>query len=191
MMKPRKRPQRGLNWLQDIIDDNARKIKGDVILIGIRGYYLDSMGVKGKNDRGIYDDALFWVNRRTGFLATYNANVDPSRYRKGHGKGSSKGMASLKNGVWLYKKGPHPLRNGYPAFRQAAPVTVIRDGSPDYEDSGFLGINLHKGGRTTTSSLGCQTLPPTQWEDFRATGYKLLADAKQSVFNYILVERQG
>lgn len=191
MAIPKKKPQRGLNWLQKIIDSHAKQLKGDVILIGIRGYYLDSMGAKGKNDRGIYDDALFWVNRWTGFIASYNANVDPSGYRKGIGKGHKKGMASLKNGVWDYQPGNHPLKNGYPAYRQAAEVTVIRDGNPNYEDTGWFGINIHRGGVNSTSSLGCQTVPPAQWSDFKKTGDALLKAAGQKTFKYVLVELQG
>jgi len=191
-MKPSKKPQRGLDWLQSIIEANKKAIGEDaVILIGIRGYYRDSMGVVGKNDRGIYDDAAFWLNLKTGFIATYNFNTDPSSYRKGTGKGSTKGMASLKDGAWRYKTGIHNGSSPHPAFRQAAVVTVKRDGNPDYDDTGWFGINIHRGGRSTTSSLGCQTVPPTQWDDFKETGYKLLKDAKQSTFCYILTEKQG
>jgi len=185
------KPQRGLSWLQDIIDANKKAIgKDSVILIGIRGYFRDSMGKVGANDRGIYDDALFWLNLSNGFLANYNGNCDPSSYRKGKGRGAEKGMASLKAGVWRYQTGLH---RGYAAFRQAAPVVVVRDGTAgNYEDTGDFGINIHRGGASGgTSSLGCQTLPVAQWDDFKATGYKLLKDAGQKTFCYILVERQG
>lgn len=163
------------------ITDQAKRSTHDVVLIGVRGMYAP----KG-NRRGVYDDGLIWVRKSTGFIATYNGNVDPSAYRKGTGTGSKKGMASLKNGLWRYKQGPH---NGYPAFRQAAPVTVLRDdvdGTP-YEDTGMFGINIHRGGTVGTSSLGCQTIKSAEWLDFKRTGDGLLKAAKQVEFSYILV----
>jgi len=189
-MKPKKKPENGFNWFNSAIIDYAKAIGKDaVVLVGIRGYYQDSMGVKGKNDRGMYDDALIWLNIATGFIATYNGNCDPSAYRKGTGRGSEKGMASLKAGAWRYQPGLH---KGYAAFRQAAKVTVVRDGTAgNYEDTGDFGINIHRGGVSGTSSLGCQTLPVDQWDDFKATGYKLLKDAGQKTFCYILLEKQG
>jgi hypothetical protein len=185
------KPQRGLDWLQDIIDANKAKIGNDaVIKISVRGFYRDSMGKKGANDRGIYDDAAFWINLKTGFIATYNHNVDPSAYRKGTGRGAEKGMAQLKVGCWRYKKGLH---KGYQAFVQAEAVTVVRDGTNgNYEDTGWFGINDHRGGYSGgTSSLGCMTTPVSQWDDYKRTGYKLLDDAKQKTYCSIVVERQG
>jgi lysozyme len=189
-MKPKNKPENGFIWFNSIIEQYKKDIGQDaVFLIGVRGYYRDSMGKKGVNDRGIYDDALVWINQKTGFIATYNGNCDPSAYRKGRGRGAEKGMASLKAGAWRYKTGLH---RGYEAFRQAAPVTVIRDGIDfNYEDTGDFGINIHSGSVNGTSSLGCQTLPVDQWDDFKKTGYKLLKDAGQKTFCYILVEKQG
>jgi lysozyme len=185
-----KKPQRPLEWLQSTLDAHDT---GDdrVVLVGCRGYYMDSMGKKGANDRGIYDDALFWVDLKIGRLASYNGNVDPSSYRKGKGTGSTKGMASLKNGVWRYQPGMHNGSAPHMAYRQAAAVTVIRDGSPNYEDTGWFGINIHRGGTRGTSSLGCQTVPPDQWTDFKKTGDLWLANNKQKTFAYILTDRQG
>lgn len=158
----------------------------NLYVMGVRGYYFRTMGDPKANDRGIYDDAIFVVGPDT--FTAFNANVDPSGYRKGSGTGSTKGMASLKNGVWSYRPGPHPLKNGYPAFRQAAAVTVVRDGSPPYEDTGMFGINIHRGGIRTTSSAGCQTLPPAQWAAFQSLLMMELRQVGRTVFPYILID---
>ena len=138
--------------------------KHPMVIIGIRGYYLNTLGKPGKNDRNIYDDAIFIDSPLV--TASFNANTDPSAYRKGKGRSSGKGMASLKPGLWMvHKFGSH--KNKYLAMVQRmGEVTVIRDGDPDYEDTGYFGINIHKGGYNGTSSEGCQTIYPSQWESF-------------------------
>lgn len=140
-----------------------------VAVLAVRGYYLDSMGRPAQNDRMIYDDAMFivWPDG----YAAFQANTDPNGYRAGHGTGSEKGMAMLKPGIHLFGKGYH---RDYPAFRQCEKFTVIRDGNPPYEDCGYHGINLHRGGINSTSSLGCQTVPASSWESFRTILYRLL-----------------
>lgn len=162
-----------------------------VFVVGVRGYYLNGMGAPGRNDRGMYDDALFVVTP-DGFHA-FNGNTDPSRERKGQGVGTGKGMASLKPGFWrAHKLGVHKAGTptGHPAFvQQAGKVTVVRDGlKGDYEETGWFGINIHRGGNTTTSSEGCQTLPPDQWPTFYATVRAALGAARQDVLAYILIE---
>lgn len=144
-------------------------------IVGIRGYYEDTMGAPGRNDRGIYDDALFLVSPHD--FAPYNGNTDPSRVRKGRGTGAGKGMAKLKAGLWnAYRFGVHKAGTptAHEALRQAgAQVTVIRDGiDGDYEDTGWFWINIHRGGRNTTSSEGCQTIHPDQWPGFIATAHR-------------------
>jgi hypothetical protein len=72
-------------------------------------------------------------------------------------------------------------------------VTVVRDGEPPYEDTGNFGINIHRGGNNTTSSEGCQTILPEQWDSF----YNLAKDQakryygdnwNKKVVPYILLE---
>ncbi len=128
--------------------------KYPIVVVGIRGYYRDTMGEKGKNDRGIYDDAVF-LDTPNGMMA-YNANVDPSVFRPG--------IATLVPG--LYYAHLFDLHRGqYLALCQrAAMVPVQRDGGK--LDMGWHGINIHRGSNTTTSSLGCTTIPPKQWDSF-------------------------
>lgn len=165
-----------------------------MFIIGIRGYYLRTMGVPTANDRGIYDDAI--IIHTANVTACFNGNTDPSRRREGWGTGANKGMANLNPGLWAaYRFDYH--RGQYLALCQrAAPVTVTRDGSPPYEDTGYFGINIHRGGYNTTSSEGCQTLPPNQWPAFialaeseaiRIYGNKLW---KSSTIPYLLIENR-
>src|SRR5688572_4978223 len=78
-----------------------------VKLLGLRGYYKRTMGNPSGNDRGIYDDAIFIIG--PAFFASFNANTDPSVYRRS--------IATLRFGVWLYKRGIHKLNSpaGYMA----------------------------------------------------------------------------
>lgn len=149
-----------------------------VKVLGIRGYYKKTMGNPVKNDRGIYDDALFTLS--PDIFSAYNANTDPSITREG--------IATLKLGLWRYKPGKHKINSpqGYPAFVQARKVTVLRDGKD--EETGYFGINIHRGGYNSTSSLGCQTIYPTQWDSFRSTLMDQLKRYKQKEFSYVLIE---
>lgn len=151
-----------------------------VALLGVRGYFLDTMGTPGANDRGIYDDCIaLWSP--TAFAA-FNANCDPSAFRPG--------IAVLQPGVWHYRKGKHKITSptGYAALVQAAQVTVMRDGTG--ADTGWFGINIHKGSLTSTSSLGCQTIYPPQWDAFRALVYAELDRHQQAVLPYVLLNEQ-
>lgn len=151
-----------------------------VALLGIRGYYLDTMGERGKNDRGIYDDAIMLVS--TEAYVTFNANCDPSIFRPR--------IASLRPGVWRYRLGTHglskPKPRQYTALVQAAPVTVIRDQVG--EDTGYFGINIHRGGINSTSSEGCQTIHPYQWDAFIALVRAELKRHERKSLPYALTE---
>lgn len=163
-----------------------------MLIIGLRGYYRDTMGEPGVNDRMIYDDAICIVTPNV--HANFNGNTDPNGYRPGHGTGAAKGMATLKPGFWpVYRFDLH--RGQYLALCQrAGEVTVIRDGHPSYEDTGEFGINIHRGGATSTSSLGCQTIPPSQWDGFitlAVSEAKRLFGAKwkSTTIPYVLIDR--
>lgn len=133
------------------------------ILFG-RGYYLDTMGKPGSNDRGIYDDAVFIVSDR--MFVSFNANTDPSRYKPG--------VSTVLPGFYPYRKGNHGITRpsgGYPAFRPATrgeSLPVRRDGESGRSKRDGVANNIHKGGINTTSSEGCMTIPPKQWDLFYA-----------------------
>lgn len=159
---PASRPKQTQDITRKMISDHG--VTDSLVLLGIRGYYKQTMGDPTKNDRGMYDDAIFVVSDTT--YTSFNANVDPSAFRKGHGTGSAKGMADLKAG--LYRAHQLGLHKGqYLALIQTGgKVTVTRDGDPPYDDTGYFGINIHRGGLYGTSSLGCQTIHPSQYTEW-------------------------
>src|SRR5574338_1073234 len=76
-------------------------------LLGVRGYYRDTMGATGANDRGLYDDAIFVVSP-TAFLAV-NANTDPSA----DPSQARVGLATLEPGMWRFRQGLHGISRGH------------------------------------------------------------------------------
>ncbi len=154
-----------------------------VKVLFVRGYYLNSMGVKGKNDRAIYDDAVFVVSPEG--VQSFNGNSDPASYRKR--------IATIKEDQAInYKPGLHGYsRKGgaYPAFRQNKNCTVIRDGVG--LDTGMFHVNLHRGGINNTSSAGCLTIPKHQWGEFYSLVNGLLKKHNQKDFYVTLLEYAG
>ncbi len=141
--------------------------KYKLMIVGIRGYFGE-LGRNPGNERGIYDDAIFVhsIHVSRGF----NANTDPTRM--GLRPNSRTGLAVLDPGVWYaYKFSKHnkskEASRQYEALCQdAADVTVTRDENPPRQQTGRFGINIHKGRLDSTSSEGCQTIHPSQWEEF-------------------------
>ncbi|MEJ6847745.1 lysozyme [Sinorhizobium fredii] len=167
----------------DLIPEDGRD--DAVAVVAVRGYYLNTMGKEGANDRGVYDDAIFVVEPEG--VHNFNGNTDPGRF--------ARGIAKMKSRQAIrYRPGPHGFsrKNGpYPAFRQDSNCTVIRDETGEDTDSpgGRFWINLHRGGITSTSSLGCQTVPPHQWNEFKTLVDGLLKKHGQESFYYLLVDQ--
>lgn len=146
-----------------------------VVIVGIRGYRKRTMGNPTRNDRNIYDDALIVISE-CGEYKTFNANVDPSFYRKG--------IASLLPGIYEVVKWKH--RGQYDAL-QIVLDKVSRDGQAGF-DSGRHGINFHYGGEGSTWSEGCQTLPKSVYWIFLRLVYALMKKHKLSKVKYLLIE---
>jgi hypothetical protein len=175
-------------------DDIAKKLvslkmgQHGVYVIAFRGYYQDTMGKPGVNDRNLYDDCFCVVTPNE--FATFNANTDPSVYRDANG--NKQGIATLIPGLHYFKKGKHGISRpggGYNAFRPATPdesLPVWRDGCGDKIFKG-IAINIHRGGYNSTSSEGCQTVYPVQWNKYQVGVYDYMTRYKQDVLPYALI----
>jgi len=204
------RPKITRQELDSAITKAGYMLPKEPTIVGIRGYYKDTMGKPGVNDRAIYDDAMILIS--PDYFETFNGNTDPSKYKPG--------IASLKPGLYEYKQGLHGMHHinmsnaddkkaynwlishpgeDYPdkkysltywAFRQFGNVTVTRDSKAEQTDSpaNRFFIDIHRGGINTTSSEGCQTIVPDQWLSFRKTGYDLMNKTGQKIIKYLLIE---
>ena len=174
-------------------------------------YIVGFRGWDGKNNRGVYDDACFVVNDGT-IVGSFNFNTDPSIFRPQiatlqegvydyeigiHGLHHIDDQKPADNNAlaWLYANvgKDHPnqeYRLTYWALRQAGPVKVWRDRAAGPETvvdrSGWPMTNIHRGGINSTSSEGCQTVEPTQWDEFRKLVYGLLGPVAGRKIKYIL-----
>jgi lysozyme len=183
---PSTRPEIGRHAAEAMLHAAGVDI-GQPALLGRRGYYADSMGVPGKNDRGIYDDALIVVTPTV--YATFNANCDPSI-----GRGLKPGIAVLAAGLWRYKLGTHHpgTPKAYECLVQAGNVAVHRDGAgaePGLTDSGEFYIHIHRGSYHSTSSEGCQTIYPDQYDAFLSLVKLELQRYHALTIPYLLTER--
>ena len=169
--------------------------------LGVRGYRRDTMGKPGVNDVGMYDDAIFFI--APGVFKAVNANTDPSRI--GWNASIGKEFAMLCPGVWYFIRGAHKGRT--PALRQAdedqaddykipnhgkfkvwraKSMDAVLDGTARV-DEGNVNINIHRGGDVTTSSWGCQTIPPAEFDDFMLTVWEHTKKHDQDRIPYRLI----
>ncbi len=140
-------------------------------ILGIRGYYKNTMGRPGVNDRNIHDDAFF-VTYPGGMYATVG-NTDPSIYKPG--------IAVLVPGVYECVKWKH--KRILPAL-QIIEDRLLRDGQKKI-DVGRHGINFHFG---ETGSLGCQTMPKANFKVFQPLVYKLMDQFGKERIKFVLID---
>jgi hypothetical protein len=152
-----------------------------VVVFGVRGYFLNTMGKPGVNDINLYDDA--WLVYEDGTLVkTFNANTDPSKHRAN--------LAWLNTGVYQFYKGKH--KNRIEAFRAYPEGVKWRCKREEFSgkvvDSWCSYINIHDGGASATWSEGCQT--SLQFVEFRDLVYRLMAKHNQKLLTYVLLDEK-
>ena len=96
-MTPNSRPKATRALVERLAKAAAKKAGvtlPTVYLVGVRGYYRDTMGKVGTNDRGIYDDALFIVGPET--FTAFNAHT----HRGGNNTASPEGCQTVPPKQW-------------------------------------------------------------------------------------------
>ena len=125
----------------------------------------------------VYDDICNVINNGE-IVHTFKCNTQPGTTREG--------VATLAPGIYLYKPGIHglskPPSRRYPAFVQADSVYVFRSGSGNHKYLVEYSINIHHGGNSSVSSLGCLTFPPDIWDEFHSLVLNILDRNDQHQF---------
>ena len=172
---PGSRPKQTREETEAILSARGVDFTTKVALLGIRGYYADSMGRPGENDQAMYDDALVVIG--PGVYQTFNFNTDPQK--AGHRK------AMLDAGLYDFYKGKH--KNKYNALRpypEGVSLPCTRDGVRS-----MCGLtNIHKGGFRDTFSEGCQTIYPTQYDPAMSLIYAEMTKHGQKTIKYLLID---
>lgn len=167
MIIPPARPKRDTVLLTMAAERLGFDLKNQAYLVFIRGYYLDSLGVRGQNDINCYDDAAFLLTP-DGF-DSWNANTDPSFVKK-----NGKSLAALVPQVITFYPSMHKIGKpgAYQALRpypEGIQLRCLRDGVPSlcsHTNCHMGGLNLGKSG--VTWSEGCLTIPKPQYPDWKS-----------------------
>lgn len=171
---PRSRPRRPRSQIAELLADHGLP-EDKAVLVGVRGYYKDSMGRPGRNDQAMYDDAIFLIAPDV-FLA-FNANTDPQKAGRKH--------AMLDAGLYEFYKGKHKGKyNALRPFPEGVRLPCTRDGVRSMCGA----TNIHKGGFYDTFSEGCQTIYPNQYDEFIKRTYAEMTKYGQKTISYLLVE---
>lgn len=178
LISPAARPKQSREATEAILEKHG--VKDACALVGVRGYYLHTIGDPEKNDIGVYDDAIFLIAPE--FYCSFNANTDPALYNRG--------TAILCAGLYRYKLGIHglskPEHRRYRALVQSEHVLVNRVGGQ--QERGFFGINIHRGGQINVGSEGCQTIIASQWDAFIESVQDQMRRNNQRTIPYLLIE---
>lgn len=156
-----------------------------VLIVGVRGYFLNTVGRPGVNDLNVWDDAIL-VYENGQLLRTFNANTDPSK--------SKQNLAMLDPGVYQFYKGKHKGRIlAFRAYPEGVRLPCKRqDFSGVWRKSLCSAINIHDGALYDTWSAGCQTIvnqpPHRQFNEFRDLVYTLMDRHRLETVTYLLIE---
>lgn len=180
---PPSRPKRDNADLKSVVE-KYKLPKTKASLIFVRSYYLDTMGVKGKGDTNIYDDAAYLYTPDG--VESYNANTEPSFVKK-----NGRSLFTMGLGKYQYHKGKH--KSQYRALRPY-PEGVILKGTRDGKPSTGSHTNIHKGGSIASYDVvwseGCLTIPSIQWEDFISRVYDAMTRYNQKIIDVVIVENK-
>ena len=156
-----------------------------LLIIGVRGYFANSMGKPGQNDFNIWDDAIL-VYADGDLIRTFNANTDPSKRRAG--------KAMLDPGVYQFYRGVHKQRiRAFRAYPEGVRWPCTRQNATGkWAKSLCQLINIHDGGLSDTWSEGCQTIPnfrpDYQFNAFRDLVYSLMDKYRLKTVTYLLLD---
>lgn len=159
-----------------------------VLVIGIRGYFRDSVGKAGQNDLGVWDDAVLVYENGT-LRKTFNGNTDPSKVNAD--------LAMLDTGIYQFYKGIHRSRiSAFRAYPEGVRLKCKRQNSKGvWYESWCSAINFHDGGLNDTWSAGCQTVinqgVHRQFIEFRTLVYSLMDASKLKTFTYLLIDESA
>jgi hypothetical protein len=190
--------------VNQIID--VMRTKNYKVFKNTKGHDLNIVGIRTSSiDANTFNDwitVFYTFDKRWNFFA-FPATTDPGTYWRKKLM-NVKGTAVMKPGQYrkAYRIGKH--NDQYKALRQQGNVTVYRDANRDNkldtegmpEDSGIFGINIHRAGEHTASTLvnkwsaGCQVFQDPDHFLFFLTLCERGRDKFSNSFTYTLLKEE-